>query len=375
MPSFLPKTLLLFCCMLVAFAETLTPSGSSPETSAAWVPAEGPPDVLYQTVEELRSFYKLTAGTRSSRKGGYSLTHADTSVELGPGARELRINGVDITLARPFMRDPDGKLLISREDWVYWIDPILRPLYIANRSAVDTVVIDAAHGGHDTGVACAANSEAQITLLTAQALRVELEKAGLRCFLTRTDDYFLSDRQRVDNSNSTPNAIFVSLHINSSNAAAEGPMVYVLSPSSIAQTERPGETFACKSAALAYALQYALSSETRSSGGGCRHTHYNLLSSLSMPAVSIELGYASNAKEAAALCTPEYRSRLVSAIARGILNYTRATAPTATMPVMPSAPKKTTVQKDATREKLPNTKAKPDSSPDKRRNRRPRRKR
>ena len=315
--------------------------GGAVNAPAPWTPADGPPDTAYQTVDELRSFYKLADGSRATRKGAYTIVRDDASVELGPGARELRINGVNIVLGRPLMRDTAGKLLISRDDWVYWVDPILRPTYIADREKLDTVIVDAAHGGHDTGVTCASSHEAEVTLQVAQALQKELEAAGLRCILTRTGDYFLSDRQRVDQSNAIPNAIFVSLHLNSSHAKASGSAVYTMAPATIgAEEPRPSNAFSCKSSALAYALQYTLSAEIRLTGDGCNHTHFSLLSSLTMPAVIVELGYVSNPKEAAALVTPDYQTRLASALARGIRNYARATAPDAAIPVAPAPPKK-----------------------------------
>ena len=330
------------CYLLLALIAATCKAANEP---SPWTPADGPPDTTYQTVDELRSFYKLADGPRSARKGAYCIVRDDASVELGPGARDLRINGVHIVLGRPLMRDTAGKLLISRDDWVYWIDPILRPTYIAGRAKLETVVIDAAHGGHDTGVACSVSHEAHITLQVAQALKKELEAAGLRCFLTRTGDYFLSDRQRVDLSNAIPNAIFVSLHLNSAQAKACGPAVYTTTPSPIGtETPRPGNAFSCRSAALAYALQYTLSAETRLPGDGCNHTHFSLLSSLTMPSVIVELGYASNPKEAAALTTPDYQAKIAAALARGIQNYSRATAPSAEIPVAPAPPQKTKPQ-------------------------------
>lgn len=326
------------CCVLVMLATGVELVEADPP---AWSPAESPPRIFYQTVEELRSFYKLADAPRAARKGAYAMVHEDATVELGPGVRELRINGVNITLGRPLMRDSAGKLLISRDDWVYWIDPILRPTYIANRTKLDTVVIDASHGGHDTGTICAASRESQVVLQVAQALQKELETAGLRCLLTRTGDYFLSDRQRVELANAVPGAIFVSLHLNSSNADVSGPSVYTITPFPVdAASPRPSSAFCCKSSALAYALQYTLSSETHLPGNGCRHAQYSLLSSLTMPAVSVELGYASNPKEAAALTSPDYQTRLAAALARGILNYSRAAAPEAKIPVATAPPQK-----------------------------------
>ncbi len=326
----LPSLLIVFVGMARCFAATDDPT--------SWTPAEGPAGITYQTVDELRSFYKLADSPRVSRKGAYGLLHDTTSIELGPGPRTLRINGVDITLERPLMRDTAGRLLISRDDWVYWIDPILRPTYIAGRDKIETVIIDASHGGHDKGVACAASQESQVVLQVALALQKELESAGMRCFLTRSGDYFLSDRQRVDQSNALSKAIFVSLHLNQSRAEAKGPAVYIPTPVAHADASQSAHAFTFQSAALAYAVQYMLSAETHLPGTGCHHVHYSLLNSLHMPSVLVCLGYASNPQEAAALTSNAYQARLTAALARGILNYARATSPDATIPVVVAPP-------------------------------------
>ncbi len=313
--------------------------------SGTWAAAGGTPDVPYQTVDELRSFYKLMEGESATRKGAYTLSYEDSRVEFGPGAKELRINGMDISLVRPFMRDASGKLLISREDWVYWLDPILRPTYIRDPAKVETVVIDAAHGGHDGGNACgAAGSEAQVVLQIALALKTELEKAGKRCFLTRTGDYFLSDPQRVESANAVPNAIFVSLHLERTAPEAVGPSVYVLSPLPVDGRARPGDAYLCKSAALAYALQHALSAEMHAAGGGCRHIHYSLLSSVKMPAVSVQLGFFDNPQGSAQFTKPEYCTKLAVALAAGIDAFVRSTAPQAAIPTETPAPSKKEVK-------------------------------
>lgn len=318
---------------LLTFLAWSTCCLAAPAQPSAWIPAESPLNIAYQTIDELRSFYKLSDSPRSSRQGVYTMLNDTTTVELGPGPRTLRINGVDIALGRPLMRNGVGKLLISRDDWVYWVDPILRPTYIADRIRLGTVIIDAAHGGYDTGAPCGTSRESQVVLHVALALQKKLEDAGIHCVLTRSGDYFLSDRQRVDQSNAMHGAIFVNLHLNKSHSEAAGPAVHVPAPVSDTGVPRPVEAFSCKSAALAYALQYMLSAELHLPGAGCRHVHYSILNSLSMPAVSVSLGYASNPREAAALTDAAYQARLANALARGVLNYARATDPQATIPV------------------------------------------
>ncbi len=313
--------------------------------AATWTTTDGPVGVPYQTMDELRSFYKFTEETRATRKGAYALIHEDSRVEFGPNARELRINGVDIELSYPLRRNAEGKLLLSRTDWVYRLDPILRPTYIRAPARLDTVVIDAAHGGNDRGNACATSHEASVVMQVALALKAELEKNGINCVLTRTGDYFLSDRQRVRCANAVPNAVFVSLHIDSAGPEAGGPSTYALSPVAIDGHPRPGDAFLCKSAALAYALEHALSTETRKPGAGCRHAHYSLLSSLEMPAVMVQLGYATNPQECTQLNDPKYYTQLAVALARGINAYKNATSPQAVIPTEQPVPKRETSTK------------------------------
>ena len=304
-----------------------------------WEAAAQMGQIPYQSVEELRSFYKLNTGAKPHRQGALAISNADVKLEFGPASNDLTISGVRISPLRPLVRDERGLLLVSRDDWVYWIDPIMRPTYLAGREEVQTVIIDAGHGGHDKGVQTDEGSEAGIALQVAEELQKQLTENGLRAMLTRTGDYFLSDQQRVDAANVYPNAIFLSLHVNSASAEKRGPEVYIRSPLPLPEEKTPASAAnAPRSAALAYAAQCALSSAAGVAGNGCGHTHFSLLSSLNMPAVWVELGYATNPQDAALLASAAYREKLAEALARAVSAFAHYASPQARLEVTDPPP-------------------------------------
>ena len=354
------RTRSILLCILAACAC----SGHAAAEDSAWEPAATTGGVPYQSMDELRSFYKLSTGAQPSRKGAYTLALGDVRLEFGPGKREMSIGGIRLALSYPLHRDTAGNLLIAREDWVHWVDPILRPTYIAGRAPVRTVVIDAGHGGHDVGLSSPAVREAEATLQIAAKLRAALEKLGLQVILTRTGDYFLSDQQRVDLANQAQNAVFVSLHLNSGRSDFRGARVYTLAPGKPGSHPRPGNGLDSQHAALAYALQSALVRQAGAADGGCHCAHFSLLSSITCPAVWVELGYATHEQEGPALASAAYQDTLAHALASGIATYAHVADPATTIPVQapppkvvvknpPPTPKKTTTQETTKRQTPP----------------------
>lgn len=323
----------LIAGLLTGLSLLPTSRGDEPST---WQPGALVGGLPYHKAEELRSFYKLSTGVKNFRKGAYAIGNTDVSIELGPGARELSIGGIQIELSRPLHRDAAGAWLISREDWVANIDPILRPTYIPGREAVHTIVLDAGHGGHDKGEESAPASEAVLTLQIAHKLKAELEKAGYKVILTRSEDMFLSDQQRVEIANAAgAGSIFLSLHLNSGRSDFRGVSVYTLAPG---EDARPGHAHQQAHAALAYALQSALLARTGAVDKGCKKAHYSLLSSITSPAAWVELGYATHAQEGASLANPAYQETLVQALAQGIATYAHVADPATKIPVQTPPP-------------------------------------
>jgi len=89
---------------------------------------------------------------------------------------------------------------------------------------VKTIVIDAGHGGHDSGAVGNGLKEKDLTLSIALATERYLKEhyTGHRIVMTRRTDKYLSLEQRKIISNSYNTSLFVSIHINSASATAHG---------------------------------------------------------------------------------------------------------------------------------------------------------
>jgi N-acetylmuramoyl-L-alanine amidase len=170
-------------------------------------------------------------------------------------------------------------------------------------SAVDTIVIDAGHGGHDRGGGPGQRiPEKPYTLDVALRLRARLREAGFRTVMTRESDYFVPLRERCQIANSQGDAVFVSIHFNSAaREGADGIETYYYSR---------------QSASLAAALHAAV---VRASGIEDRHVRvrgYYVLRHTEIPAVLIEGGFLTNYAEGWRISgSPAYRQQLADTIA------------------------------------------------------------
>ena len=291
--------------------------------------------IEYLPLEDLRSFYKLMPMQPKGRKvaGQRLLGNGEITLTFGPEPRELRIQDKLCYLSHAVHEDASGDLLVSRIDVLNVIEPVLRPTYIANRSAVRTVVIDPGHGGHDTGTVTPYAREADVALVVATKLGAELKKRGYEVVYTQEHNQYVSPQGRVDKANATPAAIFVSLHLNNGRSDMKGSQVYSIRPVAKGEKPLPGHEYSQASMALAMALQSSLVEKAETADGGCRRAHYSPLNSLHCPGVIVELGYASNPEEGTRLATEEYQLKLVSALALGVDSFARVMNPATTLQV------------------------------------------
>ena len=80
-----------------------------------------------------------------------------------------------------------------------------------------TVVVDAGHGGKDSGAVRRYGPPEKIVALdVAQRLDQKLRESQIKTVMTRTSDVFIPLDDRVAIENSQKNAIFVSIHFNDS---------------------------------------------------------------------------------------------------------------------------------------------------------------
>ena len=180
-----------------------------------------------------------------------------------------------------------------------------------------TVVLDAGHGGEDGGaISQSALYEKDLNLAVATDLCHLLEANGIKVVMTRTDDTLLYDRTvdyvgrkkvldlaaRKTIAEETPNALFVSIHMNSYPL----PQYHGLQ---VWYSQNNGESLY-----LAQAIQDTVQKQLQPQN----HRHVKpatssiyLLHHLKCPAVLVECGFLSNAEEAEQLANPLYRQQLV----------------------------------------------------------------
>src|SRR5438093_6936954 len=81
----------------------------------------------------------------------------------------------------------------------------------------NTVVVDAGHGGKDSGAYRRSGPpEKTVTLDVAQRLERRLRESQIKTVMTRDSDVFIPLNDRVAMENAQKNAVFVSIHFNDS---------------------------------------------------------------------------------------------------------------------------------------------------------------
>ncbi|MEY3895158.1 MAG: hypothetical protein RLZZ214_677 [Verrucomicrobiota bacterium] len=169
-----------------------------------------------------------------------------------------------------------------------------------------TVIIDAGHGGKDSGATSAhtRQKEKDLALDTAKRIASELRK-DFKVILMRSDDTFIDLDERVIRANRHGGAILVSMHYNSGPSFIRGPETYY---------------WRVDSHGLATRCQQAMASVSPEETGnrGLVRRRIRLTRNPEIPCLLLEGGYLSNAAESRQISEPAYRQRLASGIAAAI---------------------------------------------------------
>lgn len=189
----------------------------------------------------------------------------------------------------------------------------------ANNSVADTkkVVLDPGHGGFDPGATGVDGTiESDINLKMAEALKEELEAAGMQVIMTRTDKDAIAATKDEDMAKrceiaqeENPDA-FISIHMNSlEDHSVCGPIV-MFQPGSV-----PGEE-------LSKTLESSINGNLDLLKS-CTHRSGDLivLRENKQPSVLVECGFISNKDEEARLLDEIYQKQLAKAIRMGLEEF------------------------------------------------------
>lgn len=227
---------------------------------------------------------------------------------------------------------------------------------LVSKGGLQTVVIDAGHGGDDAGVRGAGGTlEKQVTLDVARRLKTVLEsRLGVHVVLTRDDDRLVSPDERTATANNAKGDLFVSLHLSASPAAAmTGAAVYFM------RLDREGEDTRREAGAqsqalpvlgggtrvietirwdlaqarhvedsgrLANLLAAALEGHLPMTPQPVQAAPLRVLAGVNMPAVLFEMGYLTNADQEKRLTADEGRTALVQALYDAVNRFALAAA-------------------------------------------------
>jgi N-acetylmuramoyl-L-alanine amidase len=219
------------------------------------------------------------------------------------------------------------------------------------------IVLDAGHGGHDTGaVGPGGLQEKDLVLdVTRRVARLLEDKLDVKVRLSREADQFVTLRDRTTYANRERADLFVSIHANAHReSASAGVETYFLSSeatdgaarqvasleNSVVQLEKtPARAsgrldavkailwdlaqseFQQESSRLAEVVQDSMTQSLRMPNRGVKQAGFYVLGGAAMPAILIEIGFVTNPKEERRLKESKYRDEIARAIFSGLAEY------------------------------------------------------
>ena len=215
---------------------------------------------------------------------------------------------------------------------------------------VRTVMVDAGHGGRDSGARGVGGLwEKSVNLQVAKLLGKQLEKMGFEVLYTRTTDKYVPLEVRTAMANAQKADLFVSVHCNAhGDPKSSGMETYALNLAStpdevrVAARENSVDprrisdmqkildelmhaSKLSESRAFAKSAHFATLSQARKSldlrDRGVHEAPFYVLLGAKMPAILVEIGYITNPVEGAKLKDAKYLEGLARGIAEGVKAY------------------------------------------------------
>lgn len=256
-------------------------------------------------------------------------------IYLRPGKQDFYVESYRFVLTHP-VRESGGQVYISSVDFQKLVDPVLNP-NLSKSKHFNTVVLDPGHGGHDHGATSPYAREKDCNLALALKVRAKLQAKGFRVVMTRNGDYFLTLHQRVEIANRVPNAIFVSVHHNSTHSnisEAKGIETFTLAPhgttSPFARTRRTetlsgndqdSENIALAAAVHSHVMNGLTRKKLPTPDRGIQRARFSVLCTIRCPAILFEAGFVSNPAEGSRVANATYQDMLADFICEGITRY------------------------------------------------------
>ena len=223
------------------------------------------------------------------------------------------------------------------------------------RWRLDTIVLDAGHGGKDPGaIGKYGTMEKDVVLdITKRVGRMLEKKTGIKVVYTRTEDIFIPLWKRTQIANESGGKLFMSIHVNASTnrkikgfetflhswdktgtaidvAARENAVIKFeekkvnyekLSMERKITATMASSMFLKESEVLAAGIQEELDKLLTVPNRGVKQAGFYVLSGASMPCVLFEGGFISNPSEEKNLKSPSYRKKIAQGVYKAIIKF------------------------------------------------------
>ncbi|MCX6965576.1 MAG: N-acetylmuramoyl-L-alanine amidase [Verrucomicrobia bacterium] len=274
-------------------------------------------------VEDVSRFYQLPKPTKNGRF--FEILGKGRKMRGEIGKREIFINNVKYVLCFP-IRERNGSILISAMDVTKIIEPVMRPSLIKNAAPIRTVILDAGHGGHDSGAKGSRGIEKEAALDVVLRAKRLLEQNGYTVHTTRSRDVFIQ----------FPNAIFVSVHFNKSlGGGASGIETFALAPRGVPSMDEenfsysdlkqhPGHARDPENIALATALHSSMLRQMRLYDRGIKRARFVVIRDIKIPGVLLEGGFMNHPVDGRLIASSQFRDAFARAILEGVSRYRSA---------------------------------------------------
>ncbi len=196
-----------------------------------------------------------------------------------------------------------------------------------------SVTIDPAHGGGDLGVKISDKEyEKNITLAISSLMKNELDKSGnVLVQLTRTSDSDVSISERKQITKKMQAEVFVSIHVNAGfSKNSTGFEIYFpgfkgasseQSDSKEILKDMARNKYLNDSVKLAQLIQKNMDKVFPRKSRGLRDSHVPVLEGLSVPAVIVEIGFATNPEDRKKIVDANTQAAIAHALCQSIRDF------------------------------------------------------
>ncbi|WP_110928480.1 N-acetylmuramoyl-L-alanine amidase [Bacillus massiliglaciei] len=286
------------------WAQVMTPSGKTGWASMVYLSKTKPSGTVsasvdapaVQTADSGQTYYVIT-DILNIRKSNSTSAAIVTKAQRGTAVTSVQRSGNWIQV----------KTASGKTGWAF--SQYLSSKQMTNGLQGKTVILDAGHGGRDSGAVGVYNKEKDLTLRTAKKLESKLKASGVKVIMTRSGDTYPNLSERVAVSKKYKADVFISIHNNSSTAkSAKGIDTFYWN------------TYADERE-LAGLIQKNVIRETGLTNRGIKPGNFHVIRQNEIPAILVELGYISNPIEERTIASNTFQNKAATGIYNGLNEY------------------------------------------------------